>query len=224
MLMFTHHKKSATITPMKRRATIILSLALLTGVVRADLTERQAGLIAKRVGQIIGQIHYRQIKVNDDISRIHLDNYLKALDFGHMIFLQSDVDEFRKLYGTRLDDEIKFGKIRSAQIIFNKYIERLTQRQKLVDELLKKKMDYTKNERFNPMRNKLPWPKTQSEAEDLWRARIKYELLADKLTLSKNGKVPDAKKLEDSKAKIGRRYQRLLKTMKEYERDDILET
>ena len=74
------------------------------------------------------------------------------------------------------------------------------------------------------MRNKLPWPKTQSEAEDLWRARIKYELLADKLTLSKDGKIPDAKKLNDSKAKIGRRYERLLKTMKEYERDDILET
>ena len=87
MLMFTHHKKSATITPMKRRATIILSLALLTGVVRADLTEQQAGRIAKRVGQIIGQIHYRQIKVNDDISKIHLDNYLNTLDFGHMIFM-----------------------------------------------------------------------------------------------------------------------------------------
>ena len=129
MLMFTHHKKSATITPMKRRATIILSLALLTGVVRADLTEQQAGQIAKRVGQIIGQIHYRQIKVNDDISRIHLDNYLNSLDFGHMIFLQSDVDEFRKTYSTRLDDEIKFGKIRPALIIFKKYIERLTKRQ-----------------------------------------------------------------------------------------------
>jgi carboxyl-terminal processing protease len=224
MLVFTQRNKSAMIAPMKRGATIILLLTLLTGVVRADLTEQEAGQIAKRVGQIIGEIHYRQIKVNDDISRIHLDNYLNTLDFGHMIFMQSDVDEFKKTYGTRLDDEIKFGKIRPARVIYDKYIERLTQRQKLVDELLKKEMDYSKKERFNPMRNKLPWPKTQSEAEDLWRARIKYELLADKLTLSKDGKVPDAKKLKDSKAKIGRRYERLLKTMKEYERDDILET
>ena len=222
--MFTQRNKSAMIAPMKRGATIILLLTLLTGVVRADLTEQEAGQIAKRVGQIIGEIHYRQIKVNDDISRIHLDNYLNTLDFGHMIFMQSDVDEFKKTYSTRLDDEIKFGKIRPARVIYDKYIERLTQRQKLVDELLKKEMDYSKKERFNPMRNKLPWPKTQTEAEDLWRARIKYELLADKLTLSKDGKVPDAKKLKDSKAKIGRRYVRLLKTMKEYERDDILET
>ena len=120
-LMFTNGNKSATVQAMKRRAIIILSLALLTGVVRADLTEQQAGRIAKRVGQIIGQIHYRQIKVNDDISRIHLDNYLNSLDFGHMIFLQSDVDEFRNTYSTRLDDEIKFGKIRPAHIIFKKY-------------------------------------------------------------------------------------------------------
>ena len=125
MLMFTHSEKSTTITRMKRRVTIILSLALLTGVARADLTEQHAGRIAKTVGRIIGQIHYRQIKVNDDISRIHLDNYLNSLDFGHMIFLQSDVDEFRKTYGTRLDDETKFGKIRPAHIIFKKYKETL---------------------------------------------------------------------------------------------------
>ena len=224
MLVFTRRNKSATITAMKRRATIILSLALLTGIIRADLTEQQAGRIAKTVGRIIGQIHYRQTKVNDDISKIHLDNYLTTLDVGHMIFMQSDVDEFKKTYGTRLDDEIKFGKIRPAQIIFNRYLERLTERQKLVDELLKEKMDYSKKERFNPVRNKLPWPKTKSETENLWRARIKYELLADRLTMSKDGKIPDAKKLKESRAKIGRRYVRLLKTMKEYGRDDILES
>ena len=96
MLVFTRRNKSATITAMKRRATIILSLALLTGIIRADLTEQQAGRIAKTVGRIIGQIHYRQTKVNDDISKIHLDNYLTTLDVGHMIFMQSDVDEFKK--------------------------------------------------------------------------------------------------------------------------------
>ena len=109
-LVFTNSNKSSTVQVMKQRATFILSLALLTGVARADLTEDQAGRIAKTVGRIIGQIHYRQIKVNDDISKIHLDNYLNTLDFGHMIFMQSDVDEFKKTYGTRLDDEIKFGK------------------------------------------------------------------------------------------------------------------
>ena len=57
--------------------------------------------------------------------------------------MQSDVDEFKKTYGTRLDDEIKFGKIRPAQIIFNRYLERLTERQKLVVELLKEKIDYS---------------------------------------------------------------------------------
>ena len=135
---------------MKRRATIILSLALLTGIVHADVTEQQAGRIASTVGSRLGKYHYRQVELNNEISKIHLENYLNALDFGHMIFLQRDVDEFRKTYGTRLDDEIKFGKIRPAQIIFNKYIERLTQCQKLVDELLKKNMDYTKNERHHP--------------------------------------------------------------------------
>ena len=121
MLMFTCHKISANITPMKPRATIILSLALLASYVHAELTEKQAGRIARMVGDKITEYHYRQIKLNNDISEIHLKNYLNSLDFSHMIFMQSDVDEFTKKYGTRLDNEIKFGKnIRPAQIIFNK--------------------------------------------------------------------------------------------------------
>tara|TARA_B100001971_G_scaffold134341_1_gene124149 strand:- start:1205 stop:3382 length:2178 start_codon:yes stop_codon:yes gene_type:complete len=226
--MFTQCKKTANIVPMRRRATIFLSLALISGIARADLSEQQAGRIAKTVGRIIGQIHYRQIKVNDDISRIHLKNYLNSLDFSHMIFLQSDVDEFKKRYATQLDNETQFGKMKPAQQIFDVYIERLAQRQKLVEELLKKKMDYTKKERFNPVlhpadRDKLPWPKSKSEVEDLWRKRIKYELLADRLSLSKDGKTLDAKKLQESRAKISRRYVRLLKEMKGNMRDDILE-
>ncbi len=213
---------------MRRRLTILLSLTLTVGIASADLTEQQAGRITKTVGRIIGQIHYRQIKVNDDISRIHLKNYLNALDFSHMIFLQSDVDEFKERYATQLDNETQFGKMKPAQRIFDVYIERLTQRQKLVEELLKKKMDYTKKERFNPVlhpadRDKLPWPKSKSEVEDLWRKRIKYELLADRLSLSKDGKPLDAKKLQESRAKISRRYVRLLKEMKGNKRDDILE-
>jgi carboxyl-terminal processing protease len=226
--MFTHYNKSVKIAPMRRRFTIILSLTLTIGIASADLTEQQAGRITKTVGRIIGQIHYRQIKVNDDISRIHLNNYLNSLDFSHMIFLQSDVDEFKERYATQLDNETQFGKMKPAQQIFDVYIERLTQRQKLVEELLKKKMDYTKKERFNPVlhpadRDKLPWPKSKSEVEDLWRKRIKYELLADRLSLSKDGKPLDAKKLQESHAKISRRYVRLLKEMKGSKRDDILE-
>ena len=211
------------ITPMKR-LFIICFLILAMAPLEAELTPEQSSRIAKTVGQIIGQIHYRQTKLNDEISGYHLKNYLNALDFSHMIFLQSDVDHYEQMIGKRLDDQVKFGRLTSANEIFNRYLERLSERKKMVDEILKEKMDFSKNEEFNPVRNKLPWPKNNAEARNLWRSRIKLELLADRLTFSKDEKEPDQKKIEESVAKIQRRYERLLKTMKSYDRDDILET
>ena len=208
---------------MKRRIVLTLMLALPLATLHAELTKEQSGRITKTVGQIIGQIHYRQTQLNDEISKHHLKNYLNALDFGHMIFLQSDVDSFEKLYATRLDDQVRFGNLRPAHQIFQRYLERLAERQQMVTALLKKPMDFSKQESFNPVRDELPWPKSADEANELWRKRVKFELLADRLTYAKDGEKPDAKKVEESTAKIQRRYERLLKTMKAYEEAEILE-
>ena len=93
----------------------------------------------------------------------------------------------------------------------------------MVTTLLEKPMDFSKQESFNPVRDELPWPKTASEANELWRKRVKFELLADRLTYAKDGEKPDAKKVKESTGKIQRRYERLLKTMKAYEEAEILE-
>ena len=224
MIKFAYSFKNVDIQPMKRLIIIAFTQMLAVTLLSAELTPEQSSRITKTVGQIIGQIHYRQTKLNDEISEYHLKNYLNALDFGHMIFLQSDVDQFEELHGTRLDDQVKFGSLRPAQQIFNRYLERLTERQKQVNKILKIDIDFSKDEKFNPVRNKLPWPKNEAEANELWRGRIKYELLADRLTYNKDGKKPDPKKIKESVGKIQRRYERLLKTMKGYSRGDILET
>ena len=208
---------------MKRRFALTTMLALTLAPLHAELTKEQCGRITKTVGQIIGQVHYRQTQLNDEISKHHLKNYLNALDFGHMIFLQSDVDSFEKLYGTRLDDQVRFGSLRPAHQIFQRYLERLAERQKTVTTLLEKPMDFSKKESFNPVRDELPWPKTADEANELWRKRVKFELLADRLTYAKAGEKPDPKKVEESTGKIQRRYDRLLKTMKAHEEGEILE-
>ena len=49
------------------------------GTTYAELTKEQCGRITNTVGQIIGQIHYRQTQLNDEISKHHLKNYLNAL-------------------------------------------------------------------------------------------------------------------------------------------------
>ena len=178
------------------------------------LNDVQAGRIAQYVGQILEGHHFRRAKLDDVAAGGFLTNYLSALDYNHMIFLQSDVDAFKAKYGTKLDDAIKSGNIRAAFQIFDVYLDRLEERNILVQKLLKQEVDFTEDDSFAVNRNKEPWPKDDAEAAKLWRQRIKYELLQARLAKEKP---------EETLGLISRRYDRLERTMKELEREDILQ-
>jgi carboxyl-terminal processing protease len=180
----------------------------------AQLNDLQAGRVAAIVGQILEGHHFRRTRLDDVASTAFLTNYLNALDYNHMVFLQSDIDGFKAKYGNRLDDSIKSGSIAPAFQVFDVYLERLEERNILVQKLLKQEFDFTEDEEFVVVRNKEPWPKDDAESAKLWRQRIKYELLGARLAKEKP---------EETLGLISRRYHRLERTMKELEREDILQ-
>lgn len=179
-----------------------------------QLNPLQAGRIASVVGKILEQAHFRQAKLNDQISGMFLTNYLTSLDYNHMVFLESDVTDFAARYATKLDDAIAAGDISPAQRIFDLYLERLEERTLLVQKLLQQEFSFDEDDSFIPARNKEPWPKDDAEAARLWRSRIKFELLQGRLS---------KEKAEETVGLISRRYQRLEKTMKELEKDEVLQ-
>ncbi len=206
---------------MRKFVTLLAVLAFNWQTFAADLDLIQSGKIAQAVGRILQQVHYRQTPLDDTISELFLQNYLDALDFNHLIFLQSDVDKLRAKYAKNLDDLTLAGTVAPAHEIFALYLKRLGERQQLADRLCKEKYTFTSDESFIPNRQKLPWPKDEAEAELIWRQRVKFELLADRLSKQINGK-PAAQDEETLKV-ITRRYSRLLKTMKEYDNSEIIE-
>ncbi len=209
---------------MKTTFLCSLSLALGATLTAADLTPEQAGRIAKAVSHLTGQVHFRQTPLNDELSGIFLGNYLDTLDFNHMIFSQADVKAFHAEYGTKLDDLLADGDINPAHAIFKKYLERLSQRVDLVKKLLKENevYDFKQAGRVMPNRTKAPWPKDEDEATQLWRARVKLELVNDRL--NKPADKINAQTDKASRETVQKRYERQLKTMREYEPGEILET
>jgi carboxyl-terminal processing protease len=192
---------------------------LLQNVLGAELTELQAGRVGRVVALLLAQAHYRQQKLDDAVSATFLKNYLNSLDYNHMIFLQSDVDEFTNKYGSKLDDAILTGNngtgdVSPSKTIYERYMERLSERVILVQKMLKQEFDFSEDESVVLARNKEPWPKDDAEAAKLWRARIKYELLQGKLTKEKP---------EETIGVVQRRYQRLEKTMSELESEEVLQ-
>src|ERR1043165_2492511 len=124
-----------------------------------QLTEMQAGTVAATVGHILERYHFRQTKFDDTVSAGFLTNYLNTLDYNHMIFLQSDVDDFKAKYGTKLDDATKNGQVSPAFSIYRTYLDRLSERNILVQKLLKQEFDFNEDDNFILARNKESWPK-----------------------------------------------------------------
>ncbi|KIE59116.1 peptidase S41 [Methylacidiphilum kamchatkense Kam1] len=179
-----------------------------------DLTESQCAKVAKTVASLLQQAHFSQKPADEKLSQVFLKDYLDALDFSHMVFLQSDIDEFNEKYGKKLFDYIYQEDLTPAFDIYSRYIHRLTERESLIEGLLATPHDFTKDEYYQTDRSKMPWPKTEEEAKDLWRKRIKFELLQGKLANEKP---------EQTKKTISRRYARLLKEMREADSEEILD-
>ncbi len=200
---------------MKRILSALLVVILSGAPARAvEFTREQAGRIAKSVGDLLDRAHYKGSPMNDAVAEMHLKNYLDALDFNHMIFLQTDVDEFTAKFGKDLDNLTKKGDAGAAYEIYERYLQRLDATVNRVGTLVKQKHDFTVDEKFIPQRNKLPWPKDAAEAQELWRQRMKFELLGGKLA---------GDTLETTAERITKRYARLQKNMRQLDSSDILQ-
>jgi carboxyl-terminal processing protease len=177
------------------------------------LTPAQAGRIAQVVGMLLAQAHYNQQPLNDAISRQFFTNYLTALDYMHMVFTQDDVTEFSERFGDKLDDFSRRGDAGPAYEIFQRFLVRLEERVAHAQKLLEQPVDFTADEKFVVQRDKLPWPADRAAAEELWRLRVKYDLLQGRLAKDDPAEVVQS---------LGRRYQRLLKTTREFDEEEVL--
>src|SRR5210317_708944 len=54
------------------------------------------------------KLHYRQQEINDELSLMVFDSYLKALDPEKLYFLSKDIKEF-KTYSHEFDNALKAG-------------------------------------------------------------------------------------------------------------------
>ncbi|MBM3833678.1 MAG: tail-specific protease [Verrucomicrobia bacterium] len=171
--------------------------------------------IARYTALLLEHKHFLQQPFNDSISSKFLDRYLETLDYMHMHFLQSDLDDFES-YRTILDELVeKRGDLTPAHHMFSVFLRRLEQRVAYVGELLTtEKFEFKGNDRYSYDRRKSAPPKSLDEAKELWRQHLRYEILQEKL---------NKEKPEEIGAKISRRYARLLRMFKEYDSDDVIE-
>jgi len=146
------------------------------------------------INTILSRYHYNKFDLNDSLSSVILDRYLKSLDYSKSYFLLSDIQTFDK-YRYQLDDDIKSGNISPFYDMFNVFMFRMKDRIVYLDTLLTKDFDYSIDEEFLINRENVDWTESQTELNNIWRQRVKN----DALNLKLSGKDWEAIKINLSK-------------------------
>lgn len=137
--------------------------------------------IAYVAAGLLERQHFLQHPFDDEFSAKFLERYLETLDPQHLHFTQDDLAEFEH-YRNRLDDLTRLGDTTPAYLIFNRFYERLAQRATYAGTLLQEeKFLFDTDERIVTNRKESPYPRDLAEARSLWRQRLRYEYLEEKL-------------------------------------------
>ena len=230
------------LTPLVRRLSLSpLSLACLamaataSGVAWADPvgpTDDDHN-VTKAVVQLLRSQHMSKHPLDNEIAHRFLDRYLKMLDPMKLYFLQQDVDSF-KMRQDDLDELTRKGDVSFAYQVFNVFLQRVDECVKLSDEILKGNLDFTLDEEMITDPDATHYAKNKNETRDLWRKRIKYDLLVLKAGKTKKAAAEAspkddttpaeaAKPPEDPREKLSKRYHNFARRMHQYDSDELLE-
>ncbi len=208
----------------KLRTTVGLSIALLAFGVAASTDSPTSDTVLEpeprheNIGELvttfIQKSHYNHIIVNDDLSSDVMDTYLDELDRNRVYLLESDVAFFEK-YRYQLDDIVRNEPLDPVFDMFSIYRTRVRERFEYALQLLDEEPDLTIEEEYQFDREDLPWAKTTEELDELWRKRVKNDVV----NLALNDKP-----WEESRDVLSKRYSRYLKRMDQINGDDVFET
>ena len=169
------------------------------------------GKEAKVVAYLLENSHYRKIQLNDSLSSVILDGYIKSLDNNKTYFTTEDLKSFER-YRYIIDDLTKSENVEAAYAIFGVFRKRFDERMQRVTNLVNQDFTFNVDEYYETDRDKEPWCKNDKELDDVWRKIVKSQALSLKLT----NKSP-----EEIKKTLKERYDRLIKSYKDLNSEDV---
>jgi len=210
----------STATVTRRCSTSLLFGLLIVGClcppaladpIKPSASDRQ---ITLAVTSLLQREHLLGKELDDEISQRCLKTFLKSLDPWKVYFYQSDIDAFLSRQNN-LDDMIGKGDVGFSYEVFGVFLARIDQRVQLIDRLLAMEHDFTIDEVMVSDRDQVHYPRTEAEATERWRKRIKYDLLVLK--------ADDKKEEQDPREKLVRRYHSFARRMHQIDEEELLE-
>ena len=160
----------------------------------------ELALVTRLTARIVASNHYRKLPLSPDLSRLFFDAYLKRLDPGHMFFLAPEVNAWSARYRERLGNALRRGDYSFGMEVYRVYRDRNREFRAFAEKQLASPMDFTVDEELEVDRSKSPWPVTRAEQYELWRKRVKNDILTIRL-LERSIAEEEAKAKKENKEK-----------------------
>ena len=184
-------------------------------VPQSELTPAKKHINATEViTYIINSHHYRKKPIDNTLSSSMFDAYLKSIDPNHSFFLNKDIQNFSK-YRYKLDEALKEADLEPAFDIFRIYRKRVKERTNYAVSELKKEFDFEIDEDYLFDRRELTWANDVEELNNIWRKRVKNDMLNLLLTGKEKTEIKDTLK---------KRYQRIYTSTYQLDSNDIFQT
>ena len=157
--------------------------------------------------------HYKDTRLDDELSSEIFDGYLELLDPNRVYFLATDIEVFER-YRSGLDDALRHSDLLPAYEIFNIYVDRVRQRVNYSRLRVKQPFDFTKDEYYPYDREDANWAQNREELDELWRLRVKNDYLRLKLTDKEEAAIVET---------LSERYDNLERRINELNTEDVFQ-
>lgn len=176
----------------------------------SELQERATQLVT----HFLSNYHYRRVPLDDALSARILERYIESLDPNKTFFSQAELDRLAR-YETRLDDALREQELDVAFAVFRQYRDLVEQRAAYARGLLESAgYDFNVDETYRFDRSEAPWAADQTALDEIWRKRVKNDVLGLKLA----GKAP-----EEIRDTLEKRYDTMARMTAQLNADDVFQ-
>lgn len=163
---------------------------------------------------LMQRYHYSRVAVDDDLSSQIFDRFLDSFDRQKAFFLASDIKDFEQ-YRLSMDDSIRDAELNLVFDIFKRFRVRVEERSEFARQLLDSDFDFTIDESYTFNREDAPWPQSKQVADELWRKRVKNDVLNLRLAERSSDEVKET---------LTERYQRMERRVSQLSPNDVFQT
>ena len=176
-------------------------------------------IISRIITAVLASEHYTTKTNETEISEQFFNEYLETLDPNHLYFTQNDINHFRRLAAPSLYDKLKKGNTEFAFVVYNTLVDKVKEREKFAKKLVKNGFDFSKDEKYKYDRSESKWAESETELDDIWRKKLKNDILTFKLMKKVSETEKDSEDNKKRAAYLNKPpEERTLKRLKTYRR------